>query len=177
LENLPSRSPFIICPNHVSYLDPFLLCAVLPFRIIRDFFILGYTDYFEAPLTRWLSSTVNIVPVDPNANLTRAMRIAAVGLRRDRILLVFPEGERSISGELTSFKKGAAILSIELGVPLVPVGIRGTFQAWPRGGRLRAHPVDINIGEPIDPSGFEEADDPYTSINDELRRSVARLLD
>ena len=177
LQNLPDAGPFIICPNHVSYLDPFLLCSRLPFRVIRDIFILAYSDYLEGFLVRPLARSANIVPVDPNANLTRAMRISAVGLRRGRILLVFPEGERSIDGRLTAFKKGAAILAVELGVPLIPVGIRGTFEAWPRGGSPRAHPVDMHIGNPIHPEAFSEAADPYESINDALREAIAGLLE
>ncbi len=176
LEKLPAAGPFIICPNHVSYLDPFLLCSALPFRVIRDIFILGYSDYFEGPVMSRLANSVNIVPVDPNANLTRAMRIAAVGLRRDRILLVFPEGERSFDGNLTVFKKGAAILSVELNVPIVPVGIRGTFEAWPRGGSLRAYPVQIDIGDPIYPMDRDEVANPYKQLNDTLKDAVAGLL-
>ncbi len=177
VEKLPKNQAYLICPNHVSYLDPFLVCSILPFRVIRDIFILGYSDYFEGPVMSWLGSTVNIVPVDPNANLTRAMRIAAVGLRKQRILLVFPEGERSFHGNLTKFKKGSAILSIELNVPLVPVGIRGTFEAWPRGGKLRAHPVEIVVGDPIYPEEFRKTRDPYAAINEALRNAVTGLLE
>ena len=177
LEKLPREGPYLICPNHVSYLDPFLVCSVLPFRVIRDIFILGYTDYFEGPLMGRLGSAVNIVPVDANSNLTRAMRIAAVGLRKRRILLVFPEGERSIDGNLTEFKKGSAILSIELGAPLVPVGMKGTFEAWPRGGSLRAHPVEIVFGDPIMPDAFADAPDPHAAINEALREAVTDLLE
>ena len=176
LDKLPKEAPFLLCPNHVSYLDPFLLCSVMPLRVIRDIFILGYTDYFQSPFMAWLGGTVNIVPVDPNANLTRAMRIAAVGLRRRRILLVFPEGERSFHGNLTAFKKGSAILSTELNVPLVPIGIRGTFEAWPRGGSLRAHPVEIVIGDPIYPDAYRDSPDPHAAVNDALRHAVASLV-
>ncbi len=177
LEKLPASGPFIICPNHLSYLDSFLVCSVLPYRVIRDIFILGYTDYLRGPIAQRLASSVNIVPVDPNANLTRAMRVAAVGLRKNRILLVFPEGERSMDGQLREFKKGSAILSIELDAPLVPVGITGTFEAWPRGGKPRAHPVRIRVGDPIHPDRYREAADPYTRINEDLRSAVSALLD
>lgn len=176
LEKLPESGPFLICPNHVSYLDPFLLCSVLPFRVIRDIFILGYTDYLQGPIAGRLASSVNIVPVDPNANLSRAMRVAAYGLRKGRILLVFPEGERSISGKLTKFKKGSAILSVELDAPVVPVGIVGTFEAWPRGGKLRPHPVTYRFGDPIDPKRFSGEPDPYESVNSAIRDAVSSLI-
>lgn len=177
LAHLPASGPYIICPNHVSYLDSFLICAVLPYRVIRDIFILGYTDYLEGRVSGRLARIANIVPVDPNANLTRAMRVSAAGLKRNRTLLVFPEGERSMSGKLTEFRKGAAILSVELGVKLVPVGILGTFEAWPRGGRLRPHPVRIRFGPPIDPLQFMSVPDPYQAVNDALRAGVQMLLD
>jgi long-chain acyl-CoA synthetase len=177
LEKLPASGPFLICPNHVSYLDPFLLCSVLPFRVIRDIFILGYTDYLQGRVAGRLAASVNIVPVDPNANLSRAMRVAAHGLREGRILLVFPEGERSISGKLTKFKKGSAILSVELDAPIVPVGIVGTFEAWPRGGKVRPHPVTYRFGDPIDPKRFSGEPDPYDAVNSALRDAVSSLIE
>jgi long-chain acyl-CoA synthetase len=104
------------------------------------------------------------------------MQVAAVGLRKGRILLVFPEGERSIDGRLTTFKKGSAILSVELDAPLVPVGIIGTFEAWPRGGRVRPHPVRYRIGDPIDPKRFAGEADPYRAINVALLEAVSGLI-
>jgi len=104
------------------------------------------------------------------------MRVSAAGLRRNRILLVFPEGERSFSGELTEFRKGSAILSKELGVPLIPVGIRGSFEAWPRGGKLKAHPIEIRVGRPLDPAAYAVEADPYSAINDELKARVRELI-
>lgn len=82
-----------------------------------------------------------------------------------------------MDGQLREFKKGSAILSIELDAPLVPVGITGTFEAWPRGGKPRAHPVRIRVGDPIHPDRYREAADPYTRINEDLRSAVSALLD
>ena len=85
---------------------------------------------------RWLARAMNIVPVDPDANLVNAMRAGAAGLRLKKVLLLFPEGERSIDGELKKFRKGAAILSAHTGAPIVPVAIDGLFELWPRGRSL-----------------------------------------
>ncbi|HUQ88796.1 MAG TPA: 1-acyl-sn-glycerol-3-phosphate acyltransferase, partial [Vicinamibacterales bacterium] len=65
LENLPKSGAYIMSPNHQSYLDPFMLCAVLPFRIFRKLFFVGAVEYFETPLTKWLARLANLVPVDP----------------------------------------------------------------------------------------------------------------
>jgi 1-acyl-sn-glycerol-3-phosphate acyltransferase len=96
-------------------------------------------------------------------------------LKRNRVLLIFPEGTRTIDGRLQEFKKGAAILAFELGAPIVPAGIRGTFEAWPREGKLRFHPVDIVFGDPIDPRAFADSPDPYAAMTEKLRSDVESL--
>jgi long-chain acyl-CoA synthetase len=157
LEHLPRAGVFIIAPNHQGYLDPFFVCSVLPYRIFRRLFFLGATEYFETPLTRWLAGALNIVPVDPDANLVGAMQAGAFGLTHDKILMVFPEGERSIDGRVKRFKKGATILSAHLGVPIVPVAINGSFEVWPRNrpigwrrlGFWNRHRVRIGFGAPM----------------------------
>ena len=175
LENLPASMPFMICPNHESFLDGPLLVSLLPRRVIYNMFIHGYADYWETAFSRQLAKACNIVAIDPNVNLVRAMQVAAVGLKRGRALLIFPEGTRSIDGRVAEFKKGAAILAYELGVPIVPVGIRGTFEAWPRGGRFRLHPIEFHFGKPIDPRAFGQSKDPYKAITERLQKEVTVL--
>jgi long-chain acyl-CoA synthetase len=157
LDNLPPSGPYIISPNHQSYVDPFILCSVLPYRVFRDTFHVGAVEYFETRFTRWVAHTANLVPVDPDSNLIPAMQAGAYGLRHGKILLVFPEGERSIDGTVKRFKKGAAILAQHLGVPVVPVALKGIYEVWPRmrdvNWRLVApwsgHRVSIDIGQPM----------------------------
>ena len=76
--------PYILSPNHQAYLDPFLLAAALPFRAFRDLFFVGAAEYFETPLSRWFARTVNLIPVDPDANLVTAMQAGAAGLRLEQ---------------------------------------------------------------------------------------------
>ncbi|MGH9173986.1 MAG: lysophospholipid acyltransferase family protein, partial [Vicinamibacterales bacterium] len=80
----------------------------------------------------WIARHGNCVPVDPDANLVPAMKAGAFGLAHGKVLMLFPEGERSIDGTVKRFKKGAPILSRHLGVPIVPVAIRGAYEIWPR---------------------------------------------
>jgi len=175
VEKVPKTLPFILCPNHESFLDGPLLISTLPRRIIYNIFILGYSDYWRNAFSRWLAEICNIVAIDPNANLVRVMQVAAAGLKSNRALLVFPEGTRSIDGHVAEFRKGAAILALELGIPIVPVGIRGTFEAWPRAGNFRFHPVEIHYGEPIDPGAFRNSADPYGAMTERLRNDVKIL--
>ena len=179
LEHLPKSGPYIISPNHQSYLDPFMLCAMLPFRIFRNLFFVGAVEYFETPLTRWFARIANLVPVDPDSNLVPAMKAGAFGLAHGKLLVLFPEGERSIDGTVKKFKKGAPILAQHMRVPIVPVAIKGVFELWPRGGSLNRrllgpwsrHRVTIVIGEPM--TFAEDADYNRTAI--ELRDRVEKM--
>jgi long-chain acyl-CoA synthetase len=179
-EHLPSRGPFIISPNHQSYLDGFLLAAALPLATLRSLFFVGAAEYFETPTMAGLARLVNIVPIDPDANLVTAMQAGAAGLRLGRVLILFPEGERSIDGEIKSFRKGAAILASYLNAPIVPVAIDGLFDVWPRGRSFnwrallpwRITPVRLRFGAPITVNRGE-----YTEGTAALKRAVADMID
>jgi long-chain acyl-CoA synthetase len=106
LENLPVRGPYLICPNHLSYMDPLVVMSVLPYRVFKKVFFVGASEYFTSWPMKFLARLANIVPVDPDAHLLRAMKVGAYGLRQGRILCIFPEGARSFDGELKEFKKG-----------------------------------------------------------------------
>jgi long-chain acyl-CoA synthetase len=175
IENIPKSGPFMICPNHESYLDAPMLFSVLPANVIANSFSLGYSDYWRGPISRRIAESCNIVAIDPNANLVRAMQAGAVGLKRNKVLVIFPEGTRSIDGHLGEFKKGAAILSSEMKVPIVPVGINGTYESWPRRGALKLHPIEIVFGRPIDPWQFATVADPYAALTESLKKSVKTL--
>ncbi|MBA3271231.1 MAG: 1-acyl-sn-glycerol-3-phosphate acyltransferase [Acidobacteria bacterium] len=157
VHHLPSQGPYIISPNHQSYLDPLVLCAILPYEILTQLFFVGASEYFASPFTAWLAKQCNLVAVDPDANLVPALKAAAFGLTHDKILMVFPEGERSIDGTVKRFKKGAPILARQLGVPIVPVAIRGVFDVWPRNRGInwrvllpwRGHRVQVAFGAPM----------------------------
>jgi len=175
LEKVPRARPFLLCPNHQSFLDGPLLISILPRDAIYKLFILGYSDYWQSAFSRLVAQLCKIVPIDPNVNLIRAMQAGAVGLKKGRVLLIFPEGTRTIDGRVAEFKKGAAILALELGVPIVPVGLRGAFEAWPRGGSFRFHPIEFHFGEPIHPQEFSGAADPYAAMTEALRNKVKVL--
>jgi len=157
LEKLPREGACLICPNHQSYLDPFFVCGVLPYRTLSQTFFVGAAEYFETPLTAWLARKINLVPVDADSNLVPAMKAGAFGLSHGKVLVLFPEGERSIDGTVKRFKKGAPILSRHLGVPVVPVAVKGVHELWPRGRAFnwramlpwRRARVRLQFGDPV----------------------------
>ena len=157
LDQLPAGGAFIISPNHQSYLDPLFVSGVLPYRVWRELFYVGAVEYFETSFTRWVARTINLVPVDPDSNLIPAMKAGAFGLSHGKVLVLFPEGERSIDGTVKKFKKGSPILAQHLGVPVVPVAIKGIYELWPRNRPLNwklmlpwsGHRVSVEFGQPM----------------------------
>ena len=176
------KPPFLICPNHQSYLDPFLVCAVYPRRVLRNIFHVGASMYFTNFLMAQLARLINVVPIDPDTNLLRAMRAGAAGLRAGKILNIYPEGQRSFDGKLTEFKKGAGVLATELNVPIVPVALDGVYRIWPRKSlRIRPAKVKIRFGEPVMAKTFvDDADDQemvYEKVTAELKARIQRMLE
>ena len=154
------------------------MLSAVPWPIFRRLFFVGASEYFASPMMSRFARATNIVPVDSNTNLMRALQAGAAGLRLGKVLVLFPEGERSIDGELKPFRKGAAVLGSQLNVPIVPVALDGLWQIWPRsrGFQWKAllpggSPVRLAFGEPIHVTPGDES-----ATNVELRRSLEALF-
>jgi 1-acyl-sn-glycerol-3-phosphate acyltransferase len=126
---------------------------------------------------RRVAGILRVVVVDPDANLIPAMRAGAYGLRQGLSLILYPEGERSIDGTPRTFKKGAAILSIHLQVPIVPIAIDGFHDAWPRGKSFQKFSVlKIKIGKPIQPPPESQAsEESYAKLIADLKTRVGAM--
>jgi len=177
IENIPQEGAYLLCSNHQSFLDPLILLAALPFRILRQLFAVGTSEIFAPGLMSMVARIVRVVVVDPDSNLLPAMRAGAYGLRHDRGLILYPEGERSIDGTPKTFKKGAAILSIHLQVPIVPIAIEGAYDAWPRGKPFQKFaPLKVKIGTPMKPPPESTAsEEAYTKFTAELKENVVGM--
>jgi long-chain acyl-CoA synthetase len=176
-EKLPKSGAYLLCSNHQSYIDPLILAGVTSWELFHRLFAVGTSDIFGKPLMRRLARSVKTIVVDPDANLIPAMRAGAFGLRNGLVLILYPEGERSIDGTPKVFKKGAAILSIHLQVPIVPVAIEGFYDAWPRKKPFqRFAPLEIAIGDPIYPPPESAASEQaYEKLTAELRARVVSM--
>ncbi len=138
---------YVLCPNHASFLDGFILVCAVPRALRHRLFSLGYARYFDVPVLRALLKLIRVIPVDSARNVVAALQVSSFILKNGQILSIFPEGSRSPSGEVGRFRKGVAILARELNVKLVPVYIQGAFAAWPAGARLpRPHPLRVVFG-------------------------------
>ena len=179
LENLPKTGPFILSSNHQSYLDPLILASVLPEELFRRTFAVGTSEIFGTGFMRRVARSLKVVVVDPDANLMPAMRAGAFGLRHGLALILYPEGERSIDGTPRIFKKGAAILSIHLQVPIVPVAIEGFYDAWPRNKSFQKFAsLKMTIGDPIIPPTESEASErAYEKLTADLKARIVAMWD
>jgi long-chain acyl-CoA synthetase len=177
LENLPDRGPFIIAPNHVSYLDAFAVAAALDYSVLRRTYWAGWTGAaFGNPLTRIVSRLAQVVPIGLGRAGLSSLAFGAAVLKRGQNLIWFAEGERSPTGSLQPFKPGVGMLLSYYPVPVVPVFIRGTYEAMPRGKFLRRlEQVTVIFGEPFDPRSFHESARPQEQIVQAVRERVAEL--
>lgn len=174
-ENLPPP-PFIIAPNHTSYLDAFIVAAGLPSGALKKTHFQGAEEFFRSPLAALFGRIARVIPVDREGLLERAFRTSAFILREGKALCIFPEGGRSATGRLMEFKRGIGVLAVELGVPVVPARIEGAFEALPRGAawpkfkRLR-----LVFGRPVRPSGEKAGAEAHRAFTDEVREKVVEL--
>jgi long-chain acyl-CoA synthetase len=192
LENLRSMRAdsdcaFLVCPNHQSFLDPFVVCSTYSLEYFRDTFHVGASEFWEGGFMTWVARLLHVVPVNPDTELMRAMRAGAAGLKNGKILHIYPEGERGFDGELHEFKKGAAILATELDMPIVPVALDGLYKVWPRRSwRIRIAKVKVRFGQPFyakevlprSPiaNGSVPADK-YTDVTEHLKRTIAEMIE
>ena len=178
LEKLPTERPVIISSNHQSFIDPVVLASLLPWKVFSKSFAVGTSEIFGSGFMRHLARWIRVIPVDPDANLVPAMRAAAFGLKHGQTLILYPEGERSVDGTPKTFRKGAAILSIHMQVPIVPVAIEGFYEAWPRGKYFfqKLTRLSIKFGDPIYPPAEEQASESaYEALTAELKARVVAM--
>jgi long-chain acyl-CoA synthetase len=176
------KRPFLVCPNHQSFLDPFVLTSNYPFEIFRNIFHVGASQFFRSGFMQWVAKMLSVVPIDADTQLMKAMKAGAVGLKNGKVLNIYPEGERAFDGELHDFKKGAAILASELDLPILPVAIDGLYKVWARGTlQIRRAKVKIRFGEPFYARDIIAADTPdeekYAAITAHLKEKIRLMIE
>ena len=155
LEHVPQEKPYIIMPNHTSHLDTLTVITALGTKAYRLWTLAARDYWFATPLQGWFARTcLNALPIERDGNFTeflQDLRIANEVMAQHNGLLIFPEGTRSLDGNLQPFKPGVlSLLIYGPSVPIIPAYIEGTYHALPRGQNFpKKHPVRIVFGEPI----------------------------
>ena len=125
--------PCIIAPNHQSSIDGLFVASRLRFGQARKTYFYAKEKHIRQAWLKFLANRNNIIIMDLNNNLKESIQKMGEVLKSNRKIIIFPEGTRTLNGKMGDFKKTFAILSSELNVPIVPVSIKGAYEALPKG--------------------------------------------
>ena len=169
--------PAIYCVNHTSNVEPPILFAALR-RLTPRLHILYKAELRKLPILNIGFDLVGFIPVDRGnrEQTTKAVNLAVARLNAGGSFFVFPEGTRSRTGELLPFRKGAFVMAIRAGVPIVPVAISGARDAMKKGSPIiRPATVRLRLGEPIETRGLDEGrrDELVHSVRAEVQRLLS----
>jgi 1-acyl-sn-glycerol-3-phosphate acyltransferase len=150
IEKLDQSRPYIFAVNHQSQVDIFVLQGYLDF----DFRWLAKLELFKVPVFGHAMRRAGYIPVDRShgRKAVKSLDEAAKRIGDGTSVVIFPEGTRSPDGRLLKFKGGAMVLAIKAGVPVVPVGISGTYEVLPK-GKLMIRPGCLSPSAPRRPRG------------------------
>ena len=174
-ENLPSEGGAILAGNHTTFLDNLIIPLVVPRRVT----FLAKSDYFtgggvKGKMQKSFFSGVGMIPIDRSGGAASeaALRTGLQVLRSGELLGLYPEGTRSPDGRLYRGKTGVARMALEVGVPVIPVGLIGMFALQPAGRRWpKLGKVEVRVGRPLDftrYAGMEGDRFVLRSITDEI---------
>ncbi len=171
-DNLP-ESPFIIAPNHQSFIDGLFVSVFLKNKIMKNTYFYAKEKHLRNRFVKAFANRNNVIIVDLNRDLKQSLQKLAEVLRKGKNIIIFPEGTRTHTGSLGEFKKSFAILSHELNVPVVPVLIEGAFKALPRGSFLPRpwKKIRVKFLKPVYPRGEN-----YDSLVSKVRQNLSKEL-
>lgn len=175
-ENVPETGGCILTPNHVSFLDPPIVGCGLKHRVVH---FMARDTLFETPILGWWYRKIGTISIDRTKGDLAALRSALTGLKSGKVVCLFPEGTRSVDGELQTAKGGVGFLIAKAGVPVVPVYVDGTYRAWPKHGKwIKPKKIRVYYGKPILPDAFglnEKGKADYDSIVAHVMSRIAEL--
>jgi len=146
LEHLPREGGCILVANHTSLLDPLVICAASP-RVIH---YITYAFFYYHPAIHWFCKRAYCIPVKKEGNDISALKNALRLLKDGEMVGIFPEGVRSATGLLAPAEPGVALMAIKAGAPIVPIGIQGAYDAFPKGACLpKPKKVKMVVGSPF----------------------------
>jgi glycerol-3-phosphate dehydrogenase (NAD(P)+) len=140
-EEVPRRGPLLLAANHRSFLDPFVIGAL----VRRPVYYVAKRELFARRSQAWLLRSLGAFPIDRGRSDEDAMATAKQILRRGDCVVIFPEGTRVRKGPLGAPRRGVGRLALETGAPVVPVAVIGTDQVR-RGWRVRPRKVRVRFG-------------------------------
>ena len=150
-KNIPRKGACIIAPNHQSFADGPLVLAGLPWNELKEYYFYATEEHVRSNYRKRMAAQSNVIVME-RANLKNSILKLAKVLREGHRIIIFPEGARTHDGQTVPFKKTFAILAKELNVPIVPVCIKGAFEALPRGSSfMRPKHIEVAFLDPLTP--------------------------
>ncbi len=145
-EHVPKHGGVLLVANHQSYLDPVLLAV----RLNRPVSYMAKSELFANRFFSWFIRSLHAFPVRQGEGDVGAVKETIRRLKEGHLLNIYPEGSRTKTGELGPIMPGVALIIRRAGVPVVPVAIHGSFEAWPTGTSM-FHPAPIRVmyGPPL----------------------------
>jgi 1-acyl-sn-glycerol-3-phosphate acyltransferase len=148
LHNIPAQGAALLCCNHQSFLDIPLVSHLTR----RHVAFVARSSLADSAALGWLMRQCGAVLIEPGKPDRAALREMLAHLAAGDLVAIFPEGTRSRDGSLGELRAGALLAARQAGVPILPVGILGAFEAWPRHAALpRPRPIAARVGTPVDP--------------------------
>ena len=175
-DNLPRTGPCIVAGNHASYLDP----AAVGIHIPRTIRVIARKTLWKPGFVSWWLDRMLVVPVDRDGGSdVKAIKAMLHEIKHNRPIGIFPEGTRSLDGNLLPAKPGAGMFACRTGVPVVPVRIFGAYDALGRSGKLRLFtPVSLVFGKPLLPADYDDpskGQDRYQHASNIIMAAIAQL--
>ncbi|PIE79178.1 MAG: long-chain fatty acid--CoA ligase [Candidatus Delongbacteria bacterium] len=173
VKNLP-ESPFILAPNHQSYIDGLFVAVFLKNVVLKKTYFYAKEKHVRSKWIKFIANNNNVIVVDLNKDLKLSLQKMAKVLSSGRNIIIFPEGTRTDDGSVGNFKKTFAILSRELDVPIVPVAINGAYNAMPKGSIIPKPFKKITV-EFLDPVYPKDHD--YNTLQDEVKTKIIKSIE
>ena len=171
-QNIPAKGACILAPNHQSFADGPLVLAGLPWDTLSEYFFYATEEHVRSEYRRKMAAKSNVIVME-RANLKNSILKLAKVLREGHRIVIFPEGARSHDGQTVPFKKTFAILAKELNVPIIPVCIKGAFEALPRGSSfMRPKHIEVAFLPAIKPSSEET----YEELTQKTQDAIEAVL-
>jgi 1-acyl-sn-glycerol-3-phosphate acyltransferase len=178
-ENLPRDGSFVLVANHCSHLDALTILSAMPIHKLHRVFPAAAQDFFFVSIPRITIAAivVNALPFNRQANIRQSLSLCRRLLENPgNVLLLFPEGTRSTTGELGEFKPGIGLMLAGTSVPIIPCWLDGTFRAWPKGSRFpRPRRVRLLIGKPRTYEHLGRGKDSAIEISRDIREAIVSL--
>lgn len=164
--NVPSAGPVLLIANHQSHLDPPLVGV----GARRHLHYVARKSLFKFAPFRWLITSLDAIPLDRDGMGLEGMKQTMKRLKAGGIVIIFPEGTRTPNGEIQEFKAGFLTLARRTNAILLPVGIAGPYQCWPRTQNYPSRgTVNIEFGQPIPLTTMQAMSDDELMIEVEKR--------